>query len=133
MQGQSVGGTSAVVPVAGTYDYSGIRALLRQSLSNNPLTREGAAITVLNGSGVAGLAQNEGDKLEKAGLIVNRVGTAPADMYDDVEIYQIGEGMTATKAKLEQLFSTKVKTTPPPLAAGSGTNFIIIFGKQPAT
>jgi hypothetical protein len=126
----NIGGASSVVPVAGLYDYSGIQAFLKEELSTNPITREKANIMVLNGSETAGVAQTEADKLTNAGFIVANIDNAPAGKYADIEVYQIGTGMTATKAKLESLYGVQVKTTKPPVTVNGNTNFVVIFGKD---
>jgi LCP family protein required for cell wall assembly len=123
-------GASVVMPAAGVFDYSDIRTFLKQKLSTDAVTREGAQVVVLNGSGVAGVAQTEADKLTEAGFIVSEVGNAPEATYGDVEIYQVGHGMTGTKARLESAFGVKTKTTAPPVAPAAGTNFVVIFGKD---
>ncbi|HET8883993.1 MAG TPA: LCP family protein [Candidatus Saccharimonadales bacterium] len=123
-------GASVVMPMAGIFNYSEIQSFLRQKFSSDPVTREGASVVVLNGSGVAGVAQQEADKLTASGFIVSLVGNAPADTYADVEVYQIGEGMSATKSKLESAFGVTVKTSAPPIAVADGVNFVVIFGKD---
>jgi polyisoprenyl-teichoic acid--peptidoglycan teichoic acid transferase len=123
------GGASVVMPSAGIFDYTQIRQFLAQQLSTDPVTQEAAGVVVLNGSGVTGAGQTEADKLTKAGFIVKVVDTAPAGTYGPVAIYQVGTGMSATKAKLESRYGTTVKTSAPPVAVGSGTNFVIIIGK----
>lgn len=126
----NMGGASVVIPVAGAFNYDQIRAFIKQKLSTNPVTREEAKVVVLNGSGVSGVAQTEADKLVSAGFIVSSIETAPEGTYGVVDIYQIGSGKPATKAKLESLFKTKLKTTPLPVAAAEGTNFVVIFGQD---
>lgn len=122
-------GVSVVKPTAGIFNYSQLQHYLEAKLSANPVTREGAAVTVLNGSGVSGVAQTEADTLTKDGFMVNSIATAPSGTYGDLEIYQIGTGMSATKAKLESLYHVKVKTTKPPVAVTSETDFVVIVGK----
>jgi hypothetical protein len=97
------------------------------------VTREGAKVAVLNGSGKSGVAQTQADKLTSAGFTVSIVDTAADGTYADVEIYQLGNGMAKTKAKLESMFKVKVKTSAPPVTVASGTNFVIIFGKDPSS
>jgi hypothetical protein len=123
-------GASVVMPTAGVFDYSDIRTFLKQKLSTDPVTREGANIIVLNGSGVPGVAQTEADKLTESGFIVTEVGNAPDGTYGNVEVYQVGTGMSGTKARLESSFGVKTKTTAPPLTVSEDTNFVIIFGKD---
>lgn len=126
----NINGASIVKPVAGLYDYSGIQAYVKKTVNANEITREGAKIVVLNGSGVSGVAQKEADKLTEQGFVISNVANAPEGSYGDVEIYQIGEGMPATKAKLESLLGTTTKTTAPPAGAAPGINFVIIVGKD---
>lgn len=123
-------GASVVMPAEGIFNYTGIRTFLKQKLSTDPVTREGANIVVLNGSGVSGVAQTEADKLTEAGFIVSNVGNAPDAKYQDVEIYQVGTGKTGTKAKLKSAFGVEVKTTAPPVSVSADTNFVVIFGKD---
>ena len=72
----------------------------------------------------------EANKLEDQGFTVSDVDNAPAGTYGTVELYQVGEGKSGTKSKLESMFKIKAKTTAPPIAAGEGTNFVLIFGKD---
>jgi polyisoprenyl-teichoic acid--peptidoglycan teichoic acid transferase len=122
-------GASVVMPASGIFDYSGIQAFLKKQLSNNPITREGAKIVVLNGSTTVGVAQTEADKLVQKGLIVDEVSNAPAGTYADVEIYQVGDEKPKTKTKLEVMYGVKVKKTQPPVTVTSDTSFVIVLGK----
>lgn len=127
----NIGGSSIVRPVAGLYDYSEIQTFVNKQLNATEITKEAANIVVLNGSGTGGVAQVEADKLEKKGFTISFVDNAPAGTYSDVEIYQIGDGKTATKAKLKELFSVKtVKITSPPIAVAADVDFVVIFGKS---
>jgi anionic cell wall polymer biosynthesis LytR-Cps2A-Psr (LCP) family protein len=127
----NVGGASIVRPIAGLSDYSDIQAYVNKKLTSNAITQEGAQIVVLNGSQVVGVGQKEADKLTTKGFTVTTVANAPAGTYARVEIYQIGKGMDATKAKLKQLYNVKtIKTTTPPVAVASGTNFVVIIGQD---
>jgi len=129
----SYGGASVVMPSAGIFNYDQIRKFLDQKLTSNPVTREAANVVVLNGSGQAGVAGTEAENLESKGFIVSEVGNAPEGTYGDVEVYQIGEGKTATKSKFESLFNIKVKTETPPVPVNGDANFVIIFGKPHTT
>lgn len=116
-------------PTAGMYQFDALRAFIKKKLTSNPITREEANVVVLNGSTTAGVAKTEGDKLTALGFIVSEMDNAPEGTYAPVEVYQIGDGKSATKAKLESLFGVKVKTTPVPFSVTEGTNFVVIFGK----
>ena len=126
-------GASVVMPTAGIFEYSDIRTYLRQKLSTDPVTREAAGVVVLNGSGIGGVALREANSLEELGFIVADVNNAPAGDYADIELYQIGEGKTATKAKLESTYGVKLKTTTPPVSVDEGVNFVVIFGADRST
>jgi LCP family protein required for cell wall assembly len=124
------GGASAVVPVAGPFEYDDIRDYIDQQLSADPATREGAKMGVFNGSGLPGAAQTEADKLTDDGFTVAQIGNASGE-YRTVEIYQrTTEGMDATKAKLESIYGVKVKTGTPPVTANGEIDFIIIIAKS---
>lgn len=124
----SYGGASVVMPSAGIFDYSGIRALLKKELSSNPVTREGADIVVANGSEVAGLAQTEADKLTEAGYIVSGVANAPEGAYAAVTVYKLNDTKPKTAEKLASRFNVQVVTGPSPVPVTGDTDFVIIFG-----
>lgn len=119
-------------PIAGKYQFDGIRSFIRKQLSTDPIAREGANIAVLNGTETAGVAQGEADKLEKIGVSINKIGNAPTGNYGKATIYQVGDGMAATKAKLESLYGTKVTTETPPVSVGGSTNFVVVIGQASA-
>lgn len=119
-------------PSAGEYEFSVLQDYLRVKLSSNPVTREQAQVAVYNGSGVVGVAQTQADKLKAAGFIIDAVASAPAGTYANVEIYQVGTGMAATKAKLEAVYGVKVKATAVPFVASSTAHFVVVLGKDPA-
>lgn len=124
----NVGAMSVVQPAAGLYNYSDIRAYLRENLSNNPVTKEKAKVVVLNGSGIAGAAQTEADKLEGQGLIIGSLGNAPTGDYGKVKVYQIDTSKTATAAKLKEIYGVTPLTTAPPVTVVAGTAFVVIIG-----
>jgi hypothetical protein len=91
--------------------------------------REAAPITVLNGTGRAGYGQLMADELASMGYTISNVNTAPDGSYDDVEIYQIGTGNSATAKKLKKLYGVKeIKKTDPPALITGETKFVVIFG-----
>jgi anionic cell wall polymer biosynthesis LytR-Cps2A-Psr (LCP) family protein len=127
------GAGSSVYPRAGVGDYSELQSYLAKQLTSNPVVREGANITVLNGSGVSGAGQAVADILVKKEFVIDEVGNAPEGTYAAVEIYQIGDGNTSTAAKLKELYGVTIKTTVPPVSVTGDTDFVIIVGKAPAT
>ncbi len=127
-------GQSVVVPAAGTYDYSDLRALIKQKLSPNPVVREAAPIAVLNGSGEVGLAQSEADELEEDNYTIGAIDNAPDGDYPQYTLYRIGsDNNGGTAAKLEQRYDVKITKGTPPVQVDSSIKFVLIIGPQPAT
>lgn len=122
------GAGSSVYPSAGVFEYSELQAYLKKKLSSNPVVGEGANVTILNGSGTAGVGQTLSDTLEAAGFTIDEVGNAPEGTYAAIEIYQINKDMTATAAKLKDLYKVTLKTTTPPVSVTGDTDFVIIIG-----
>lgn len=106
----TVGGASAVIPVAGTYNYSGLQAYIKKYIYATAITREEPRVVILNGSGIAGAAQAEATKLEELGIAVNTVGNVPSGQtYSSNKIYRVGEkAKSATEEKLKSLYHTSV-------------------------
>lgn len=120
-------------PVAGEYEYSDLQRFIAKKLSNNQVAIEEARIVVLNGTDVAGVAQQESDKLTSQGFTVTGIDNAPEGNYGKATIYQIGTGMPATKAKLESIYGVKAVVETPPVAVTGDTNFVVIVGQAPAS
>lgn len=129
----SYAGQSIVRPVSGIYEYSAIAAYLQKKMTNNPIAREGAQVDVLNGSGVAGIAKTEADRLEKKGFTIGTLDNAPPGEYGRATIYQIGEGKPATKKKLEEMYKTKISVGDPPVLVSELTDFVVIIGQASST
>ena len=127
------GAGSSVYPKAGVGEYSQLQAYIAKKLTSNPVVREGANVTVLNGSGVAGVGQTVADTLTKQGFTIDEVANAPEGEYADIEVYQIGDGNTATAAKLKELYGITIKTATPPVSVTGETDFVVIVGKAPGT
>lgn len=128
-----VDGQSAVLPAAGTFDYSDLQAYITQQLSSDPVVRENASIVVLNGSDTVGVAQTQADKLKAANFTVGTVDTAPTGTYDSVDIYVIDKTKTGTLDKLKSIYQhAVVKTTTAPITVNSTTAFVIVFGTNPS-
>jgi LCP family protein required for cell wall assembly len=126
-----VSGQSIVRPLAGLFDYNAIRSHIREQLSSDPVTKEKAGVDVLNGSGTAGVAQRQADKLNEQGFIINDVGNAPEGQYDKVTVYQIGTGNPATAAKLKEVYGVDVQATAPPFEVIGDAKFVVVFGADP--
>ena len=126
-----INGASVVIPAAGTYDYSAIQAYISQNFSSDPATREAAVIDVLNGSEIAGLAQDKADSLEKLGFITGKITNAPENITETNIIYQLNPDKTATAKALEKEYNTTVKQGE---LTGYSTDadFVIVFGTAAA-
>jgi len=122
---------SSVFPKAGVGKYDQLRAYIAKQLTSDPVVREGANITVLNGSGVAGVGQTVADQLTGKNYLVDEVSNAPEGAYAAYEVYQIGTGNTATAAKLAELYKVTIKTTAPPVSVTGETDFVIVVGADP--
>ena len=129
----TVGGASAVVPVAGTYNYSGLQAYIKKHIYATAITREEPRVVVLNGSGIAGVAQAEATKLEALDISVNTVGNAPSGQtYSSNKIYRVGEKVkSATEERLKSLYHTNI--SPGNELSGvvynANTDYVIIITK----
>ncbi len=123
-------GASIVRPVAGIYDYSAIHQYLRKNIYATPVSKENAKVVVLNGSGVAGAAQVQADKLADLGMNVTFVGNAPTSDYMGTTIYRVvGEDkQTVTSEKLTELFGKNIKTGAPPFGLEAEAEFVVIVG-----
>lgn len=126
-----INGQSVVVPYGGTFNYSSIRAYVKQQLSSDPMVQEQAHVMVLNGSGATGVAQNYADQLTGLGMSVDSVGNAPTGTYAANQVYEIGTGKPKSAEKLSIMFNTTPLKTTPPVTAKQGIDFVIIVVKAP--
>lgn len=120
-------------PTAGKYQYKAIRALIQKKLSADPVVQEEAPIVVLNGSGVAGVAQTEADKLEDAKYTIADIANAPAGTYPHYTLYQIGSGNTGTAAALKKRYGIEITKGTPPITVDATVRFVLIVGPVPAS
>lgn len=124
----TVSGQSVVQPALGLYDFSGIHAYILKQISNDPIVTEEAKIDVLNGSGIAGVAQQSADALATKKFIINEVSNAPQGNYASAQIYQLNKEKNGTKQKLEEFYNTKVTQSGLPAGVTSSADFVIIIG-----
>jgi anionic cell wall polymer biosynthesis LytR-Cps2A-Psr (LCP) family protein len=119
-------------PAAGKFVYDDLRVYLNKIITQEPYVKEAPHVTVLNGSGTAGMAQTEADKLEDKSFIIDVVGNAPdtadGSPYPAVTVYQIATDKPLTAAKLKSLYNVTLKTTTPPVSVVGDTDFLIIIG-----
>lgn len=125
----NIGGASSVVPIAGVFDYAKIQGYIKKNLTSNPVIQEGASLLILNGSGVAGAAQAESDKLAAVGYTVDATGNAPTPDYQKTVIYQSDpKTMTATAKALARRYNVEIIKTPPSFDIAVDTDFVIVVG-----
>ena len=133
----SVAGVSSVIPVAGTYDYTDLRAYVKKNIYATAVSREGAHVIVLNASGTAGVAQKEADKLTALGMTVDGVDNAPSGQtYSSNKIYQVArDKKSATAEKLKALYGANI--SPASELSGvtydSETDYVIIVKSAKTT
>lgn len=118
-------------PVAGKYQFDDLRAFIKKRLSSDPVIREGATVAIYNGSGVAGAAQVEADRLEEANYTVGIIGNAPSGEYPRYTLYQIGSGNSGTAARLQERYKVKITKGKPPVTVTGDTRFVLIIGPEP--
>lgn len=130
----TIDGISYVVPIGGAGNYAKLQEYIARMLKSNPAEREGAEIEVLNGTGEAGVAATEKERLEKRGYTITEVGNAPEGDYkytEDIEIYDTSEGLKPeTKKALEDFYGVEMKPMEdlPNDISPIGYDFIIIIG-----
>lgn len=127
-----VGSASAVVPVAGLYDYSDIQAYISKNTISNDISEENAKLVILNGTDISGLAREQQTKLQKEGYNIVEIDSAPTRDYATTKIFAINKEKTATIAKLESKFGVKSSTTLPESLAKykQSADIVIVLGKD---
>jgi LCP family protein required for cell wall assembly len=130
-------GEDALVPTAGMSDFSQIQFYIKQLTSNNPVTKEGAKVVVLNASGVSGLAKSTSTKLENNGIDVISYGNA-SGVYTTNEIIDNSKGgKPLTLKSLEASYGSTLAPASYTTTALSNeyptANFIVILGPQATT
>ena len=133
----NINGISYVIPSAGVGNYYAIRNRVKEQLSDNPIVREAARITILNGTDTAGLAGTAKAELEAEGYTVVGVDNAPEGTYEGVTIYALNERVTGTVQALKKYYGVQFEEYDPPEGVETeGVDIIIILGdekEQPAT
>lgn len=124
-------GQSAVRPSAGVTNFTQIKSFIKKLISTDPIVTEGASVSVLNGSGIAGLAQKTADELNLKGLTVDSVANATVRKATIIAT-KTGIEKNATKKYLEQKFGTTATTdiTAYPEVKNYTSDFIIILGEK---
>ena len=127
-----IGSVSAVIPKAGTYDYSQIQAYISKNTVGGEIVKENAKIVVLNGTNYSGLAAQEQKVLKKEGLNIQDIDSTPKRDYKKTKIYYSEkDSKPATIKKLELKYSTKSEKLPTDLSKfGENSDIIIVLGED---
>jgi polyisoprenyl-teichoic acid--peptidoglycan teichoic acid transferase len=128
----NINGISIVRPTAGIGDYSQIQNYIRNTLKDPYIAKENAAIMVLNGTTVPGLAGSKGDELKSYGYNVIKVDSAPSSDYQHTVLVDLTGGKKPfTKNYLEKRLKVKTTTTvPDKTITTTGADFVIILGQD---
>lgn len=124
---------SVVYPTAGVDDYTDLQVFIEQQLSANPLVREGAKISVLNGTSVAGLAEAQASTLKQKGFDVIGFDNADDDNYKTTKIYQLHDNLPNTKQKLTDIYGIVPVKATPPFTVNANADFVIVLGQDVAS
>lgn len=122
-------------PTAGAFNYSYIHSYLKKRLDNNPAVAESSVITVLNGSGVAGAAADEAERIEDKGLSVAKIGNLVSNGvqitdFAKTTLYVLNRNMPATYTMLKDLFNTAEIEYELPSGVSSSADFVVVIGKS---
>jgi LCP family protein required for cell wall assembly len=131
----TINGISVVIPTAGVGDYSEIQNYIRNTMKDPYLAKENAAINVLNGTTVPGLAGTTADKLKSYGYNVVTVATAPSSDHQTTILLDVSGGKKPfTKNYLEKRLGVKATTqSPDPNLSTTGADFVVILGQDAST
>ena len=126
-----IAGQSVVIPTAGVFDYTEIRRFLARSMSNDPLMRENATISVYNGSGIVGAASRTADRLTDRNLNATAVGNT-SSISGSYRIYDLTDGKKSeTSRRLSEILSTNVQRVSRnnlPGGITTSADFVVIVG-----
>lgn len=127
----NIDGQSVVIPKAGVTNFGPIQAFIRSKLPDGYIIKEGAKLTVLNGTTMEGLAKTKGDELKSYGYNVALVADAPTKAYDKTVVVDLTNNKPFTKNYLEKRFKTKVVSSLPDGTIQAGdADFVIILGSS---
>lgn len=128
----NINGMSVVMPKAGLEDYSKIQEYVRTKLKDGYIAKENANITILNGSGTAGLASTKAEELKSYGYNIGTIANAPTEDYATTQIIDLSNGSKKyTVNYLKKRFGVQEvsKVLPQGIVAG-GANIVIILGSD---
>lgn len=123
---------SVLLPKAGMGQYADIQSFVRNKLKDGFIAKEDPEIIVLNGTGIAGLAQRRADELKSYGYRVTKVADAPTKAYQHTVLVDMRGGEKKyTKRYLELRLDTTTVGSLPDSTIDPGTaDFVIIVGQN---
>jgi len=122
-------GQSALIPAAGLDDFTAIQSYLKQLMSSDPVSREGASVVVLNATDTSGIAAHAAKVLTGKNITVAATDDAKANQASTTIIDASAGKMPATKQLLMSLYGSTVTTTNPYVNVYDA-DFIIILGQN---
>lgn len=124
-------GQSTLIPAAGVDNYTAIAEQIKKIMTATPVQKEAANVVVLNAADTAGLAKQEGAKLETEGMVV--VAYSDTKVQDTVTIIDKSSGKkSATIASLKKRYNAKVVTDAVLSAGYPNADIIVVLGKSAA-
>ena len=125
--------TASAQPVRGKFDFTDLRAFIKKKLYATGISKEEPVVMVLNGTGVAGVAQEQADILTELGMTAVP-GNAPEGSFQTNMIYRVGKApKKQTADKLKALYNAEPKYTEsiPGVTVGEDTDYVVILITQP--
>ncbi len=125
--------TASAQPVRGKFDFTDLRAFIKKKLYATGISKEEPVVMVLNGTGVAGVAQEQADILTELGMTAVP-GNAPEGSFQTNMIYRVGKApKKQTADKLKALYSAEPKYVEsiPGVTVGEDTDYVVILITQP--
>ncbi|HET8709569.1 MAG TPA: LCP family protein [Candidatus Saccharimonadales bacterium] len=129
---RSPSGESALIPAAGIDDYTDIQRFIHKLTSNNPIVKEDATVTLLNGTDTYGLAAKNADKLEAKSINVAQTADAAGVRKNTTIINNAGTSKPATLQLLQSMYGSYVTTTNP-YKGKYNQDFIVVLGTDQAS
>lgn len=127
-------GSSIVRPTSGIYNYSSLQNFMKIQLQGlGEILAENAAVDVLNGSEVSGVAATEAQKLEDLGFVIGTIASAP-NTKGGIKLYDLSGGKKpATLKRLQEKLGLSAPTgTTLPEGVTSTAPFVVIVGTDVA-
>lgn len=130
----TINNISYVVPSAGTSNWKDIKAYVAKMFSSDPVKREGAVVSIYNGTDTSGLAGKEQTTLEEQGYTIGKIGDAPSGICaQQYCVYTLTDDKPQTSQALAGKYGVEVQDGAglPQSLRTTGTDFVIIIGVAP--